>query len=384
MAGKITIRDIARLAGVSTTTVSRVLNQKPDVDQATREKILQIIAEHGFVPSVTASGLAGRSRLIGVLVPSFTWPIIPEIMRGIAEEVRDTSYELILYSVSDTTREYEECSVINRILTTQLTAGILAVLPGHLSQQIARLHTPQFPVVTIDDQDIPPITPWIGADNLSGGQLATTHLIDLGHQRIAHIQGPMKYLCSRERDQGYRQALQKGGLSWQAELALEGDFTEESGYKAASELFSRRQDQQPTAIFASSDLMAFGAITAAHEHGLRIPEDIALIGFDDIVFSTHVRPALTTIHQPFYEMGLQGMQLLLSLLQTPPIPPMPSTMERQYPRFNRVTRETSTPEVEITHGHHNTEPIRIQLATRLVVRSSCGSSPLTIPSIQRN
>src|SRR5579859_2283734 len=206
MAPRRTISDIARLAGVSKTTVSRVLNHKPDVDTATRERILRIVEEEGFIPSMTASGLAaGRSRLIGVLVPSFSWPFMGDVMRGAADVVANTPYELILYSMSETTRERDKSELINRILATQLTAGVLAIFPGHLAKYVARLHAPDFPVVIIDDQEVPPNVPWVGADNQPGAYTAVHHLLHLGHRRIAHIQGPMKYLCARERYQGYCQ-----------------------------------------------------------------------------------------------------------------------------------------------------------------------------------
>lgn len=351
MASKVTIRDIAHLAGVSTTTVSRVLNKKPDVDPLTRERILQIIAEHSFTPSVTASGLAGRSRLIGVLVPSFTWPFVPEIMSGIAQGVKDTSYELILYSVSDTTREHDESSVIDRILSTQLTAGILAVFPGHLSRQIVRLQKHNFPVVMVDDQGQTPMVPWVGADNVHGAYIAVRHLLQSGHRRIAHIQGPKEYLCSRNRHEGYCKALQEQGIAVAPELVIEGDFTEVTGFQAAHTLFALPYEQRPTAIFASSDLMAYGIITAAKECRLRIPDDISLIGFDDISSSALVRPALTTVRQPFYEMGRQGIEVLLATLH--------ATQTAQW-----LSAPAAQDDADYT---------RIELETRLVVRDSCGS-----------
>jgi LacI family transcriptional regulator len=157
MPRKATIRDIADLAGVSTATVSRVLNNKPDVDPATREKVLRIVEEQQFVPSITASGLPnGRSRLIGVLIPDLTWPLIPELMRGIGEVVGSTSYELILYSITDANHEKDRSDVIDRIVGTRLAAGLLAVFPGRSLKHLSELHSRDFPVVLIDDQGLPP------------------------------------------------------------------------------------------------------------------------------------------------------------------------------------------------------------------------------------
>src|SRR5205809_1795692 len=316
MPGKPTIQDIARLAGVSKTTISRVLNNKPDVDPATRERILRIIDEQGFIPSITAAGLAsGRRQLIGMLIPSFTWPLIPELMRGVAEVLEQTSYELVLYSINDTDLRRDRSEVINRVLATQLTAGLLAVFPGPASQDLTRLYQQGFPVVIIDDQ-LEQTTPWVGTDNTAGAYMAVRHLIKLGHRRIAHIQGPNEYLASHDRYNGYRQALLDEGITPDPELVLEGDFMPPTGRSCAKKLFELPLEKRPTAIFAATDQMAYGVLSAAEEHGISIPQDIALVGFDDDAPSAHVRPPLTTIRQPIYEMGKCGMELLLSLLST--------------------------------------------------------------------
>lgn len=367
MAGKRTIDDIARLAGVSKATVSRVLNHKPDVDPVTRERILHIMEEEGFVPSITASGLAGgRSRLIGVLVPSFTWPLIPDVMRGVAEVVGLTPYEMVLYSINDSLRENgSNGDVIDHILATKLTAGILAILPGSSSRHVVRLHKHGFPVVMIDDQDLPGELPWIGADNRTGAYEAVNHLLRLGHRRIAHIQGPMKHLCSRERYEGYRLALEEAGLKVDPELVLEGDFTPNGGRNVTSKFFSLPVERRPTAIFSASDPMAYGVLAAAEEYGLHIPRDIALVGFDDIASSAHVRPALTTVRQPFYEMGQHGIKLLLSMLNTQRIPTRNDTMLTSF--LSSIAKSSHI------EGEDDGGPVRIQLPTSLIVRASCGS-----------
>jgi LacI family transcriptional regulator len=315
MARKRTIADIAQLAGVSKATVSRVLNHKPDVDPSTRERILRIMEDVGFVPSITASGLAGgRSRLIGILVPSFTWPLIPDIVRGIAEVAGNTMYEIVLYSINDKTREDNKGDVIDHILSANLIAGLLAILPGQSSRYIVRLHQLGFPVVMIDDQALPPAMPWVGADNFTGAYDAACHLLNLGHRRIAHIQGPLQYLCSRERYRGYCQALQEADIPLDLELVIEGDFEISGGQSATNTLLTLPSERRPTAIFSGSDMMAYGALTTATAHGLRVPDDLALVGFDDIYSSAHMIPALTTVRQPFTEMGQRATELLLSLL----------------------------------------------------------------------
>src|SRR6266516_3975126 len=355
MPGKRTIEDIARLAGVSKTTVSRVLNHKPDVDPETRKRILRIIEEQGFVPSIAASGLASGGRnLIGILIPSWIWPLIPELMRGVAEIVEKTPYEVVLYRINDTDLKKDRSEVINRVLATQLTAGLLAVFPGEASQELTRLYKQGFPVVIIDDQR-EQTTPWVGADNVKGAYTAVRHLVQLGHRRIAHIAGPHEYLASHDRYNGYRQALLEVGIPLDPELVLEGNFLPPTGRACASKFFQLPPEKRPTAIFAATDQMAYGVLAAAEEYGIAIPQDVALVGFDDDEPSVHVRPPLTTVRQPYYEMGAQGLKLLLSLLHSPGgnIPSTKSTSER---------------------GMHLREdkPVRIQLTTSLIVRASCG------------
>jgi len=365
MARKPTIKEIALLANVSKTTVSRVLNHKPDVDPATRERILHIIEEQGFVASIPASGLAsGRRSLIGMLVPSWIWPLIPELMRGVAEVIEQTPYELVLYSINNADLKKDRSEVINRVLATQLTAGLLAVYPGEASQDLTRLYKQGFPVVIIDDQR-GQTTPWVGADNVTGAYIAVRHLIKLGHRRIAHIAGPDEYLVSHERYNGYRQALLEAGFIPDPDLVQKGDFMPPTGRSCASKLFELQADKRPTAIFAATDQMAYGVLAAAEEYGLSVPGDIALVGFDDDVPSAHVRPALTTIRQPNYELGQQGMKLLLSMLDAPDITG----------NGNQTTSSTGTFTADVERRTHSTngQPIRIQLPTSLVVRESCGS-----------
>ncbi len=315
MAKKLTIQDVARLAGVSKATVSRVLNQHQNVDPVTRERVMQVVNEQSFVPNLTASRLAGgRTRLLGAFVPSLTWPLIPELMRGIGDVVGETPYELILYSISDVRHEQDHSDVVDRIVGSNLAAGLLAVFPGPTAKHLVELHSEDFPVVLIDDQGQPPPAnvPWISVDNRDGAYQVTRHLLQLGHRRIAHIQGPLRYQVSRDRYQGYCDALEEAGITPDPQLVMVGDFMPPSGRVCASAFFEL--PDRPTAIFAGSDYMAYGAIAAAKHFGLRIPEDVAIAGFDDNKSSAHTEPSLTTVIQPFYEMGRRATTLLLSLL----------------------------------------------------------------------
>jgi LacI family transcriptional regulator len=379
MPGKHTIDDIARLAGVSKATISRVLNHKPDVDPTTRERILRIVEEVGFVPSVTATGLAsGRNHLVGALVPSFTWPFIADVIRGIAEAISETPYELVLYSIKDRLREKDTSDVIDSILAAKLTAGLLAIFPGSLSHYLVRLHKQGFPVVLVDDQRPPTSTPWVGADNYHGAHMAARHLIDLGHRRIAHIAGPHQHLCSQERCQGYTDALQEAGITVDSRLIVEGNFTTKGGRVAANALLTLPPEARPTAIFAANDQTAYGVMAAAEEHGLHIPRDIALVGFDDISSAAHVRPALTTVRQPFAEMGQHATELLLSMLHSSQHSTHHASSTRASTGRSPSAPASSTVDAAITFSEN--EPVRIQLPTRLVVRASCGS-PTPTPDL---
>lgn len=357
MAKKLTIEDIARLAGVSKTTVSRVLNHKADVDPDTRERVLRVIQEQNYVPSATAAGLAGgRSRLIGMLLPAWAWPLIHELTRGIIEVIKQTPYELVLYSINDEDIERDRSEVINRLLATELTAGLLAIFPAKASQNLTDLYKQGFPVVIIDDQEVQ-TTPWVGADNFTGAYQAVRHLIKLGHTRIAHIKGPQEYLVSHDRYRGYCQALAEAGITPDPELVLVGDFMPPSGRACASKLFELPPEKRPTAIFTSSDQMAYGVLAAAEEYGISIPRDVALVGFDDDEPSVHTRPALTTVRQPLYEMGQRGIELLLSLLDKPQQPSAWAFRQRGAGR----------------NAHAENAPARILLPTELIVRASCGA-----------
>jgi LacI family transcriptional regulator len=356
MPDRVTIQDIARLAGVSKATVSRVINQKPDVDDVTRERILRIVDEHDFVPNVAASGLAGgRTHLLGVLVPSLTWPLMPQIMLGIGECVEQSMYELVLYSMS---QQQDYLGALDRIVSSRLTAALLAIFPGKAKDHLLSLHGQGFPIVMLDDQSTPSALPWVGTDHRAGAQEAVKHLIELGHRDIAHISGPLSYKVSRDRQEGYLEALHEAGVAVPPEFILEGDFRVPSGASCGRRLLEARR--RPTAIFAGNDLMAYGVMQAARDLGLQIPDDLALVGFDDIASSAHMRPPLTTVHQPFYEMGQRSTSLLLSLAEASRtrVPPSLHSMR---------VHERDTPAAA-------PEPIRIQLPSTLIVRASSTSA----------
>lgn len=356
MTKKLTIQDIARLAGVSHSTVSRVLNKKPDVDAATRERVLRVMEEQGFVPNLAATRLAGgRSQIVGILAPplfwpyiadialgeigsTLQWPIVPEIMRGVTEFLGTTPYELLLYSISQQ-RDHRE--IIQRILATQLISGLLAILPGDATEQLTKVHEQGLPVVLIDDQETHHDIPWVGTDNRYGAYLAVKHLLALGHRRIGHIRG--LFACSEERFQGYCDALYEARIPLDPALVLQGDFAPASGQACARTFLG--MPERPTAVFVGNDQMAYGVLAIAQQQGVRVPEEVAVVGFDDIPLSGYIRPSLTTVHQPFFEIGQRAAELLLSLIESP-------------------ADTTQTAQDDAQH---------IQLATSLTVRESCGA-----------
>ncbi len=376
MPARLTIRDIARLAGVSTATVSRVLNQRPDVDPATRERILRIVAEQGFVPSISAAGLAGgRTQLLGMLVPSLTWGFMPTIMSGVADIIEQTSYELVLYCLS---HKQERSAVIDRILASKLIDGLLAVYPDgatrpgdsgredhRMSRYLTQLYEADFPVVIIDDQGTHERTPWISPDNRTGAEEAVRHLIDLGHRRIAHVQAPEQYLCSRDRYEGYVSALRSAGLAVDPEIVITGDFTTATGHEGASRLFAL--PDPPTAVFAANDSMAIGVLSAAAARGLRVPEDVAVVGFDDAAPAAYAHPPLTTVRQPFFEMGQRAAEVLVALAEAPRPPTNGGNGANGWQRH-------AAPVKAFSMASWQTEPVHIQLPTRLVIRESCGAA----------
>jgi LacI family transcriptional regulator len=370
---KLTIRDIAELAGVSTATVSRVLNQKPDVDADTRDRILRIVHEHQYVPSITASSLAGgRSRLLGVLVPTLTWPLMPHVMQGIAEVIEQTTYELVLYSISHRT---DRSALIDRILAARLIDGLIAAYPDGIapvetagdavrdaSRHLAELYQQGFPVVILDDQSLPGSMPWVGPDNRVGAYEAVRHLVRLGHRHIAHVRGPLNYQCSHDRYAGYRQALEEAHIAIDPALVFQGDFCPSGGEAATRHLLDLADP--PTAIFAANDQMAYGVLAVAKERGLRLPGDLAVIGFDDTELAVHSSPALTTVRQPFEEMGKRAAELLLALVDAPR-----ALGPAWHDRLTHLAR---------ARGDTGADPIHIQLPTALVVRQS---SDIQVPVV---
>jgi LacI family transcriptional regulator, galactose operon repressor len=327
-----TIREIADLAGVSIATVSRVLNGRDDVSDETRAAVRRVVEEHGYTANRSARGLSGgRTGLVGVLVP-LVYPVyFSALLSGAAEALYEQDLRVLL---SPTGHEHDrEVSLLDR-LVHGATDGALIVLPEESSDELERLLDEGFRFVVIDPRlPLDDRIASVSAANTSGADQAMQHLLGLGHRRIAAILGPRGWVATEDRRRGYHGALAAAGILPDPALEATSDFEIGGGRSAARRLLELADP--PTAIFAFNDNLAIGAIQAARARGLHVPDDLSVVGFDDVEHATIVSPALTTVRQPLAEMGRTAVSLLMRLL------------ERQ--RF---------------------ETLHVELGTRLVVRES--------------
>jgi LacI family transcriptional regulator len=309
----VTIFDVAREAGVSYATVSRVLNNKDHVKPEKREAVLRAMVRLGYVANQQARSLAGgRSRVVGLLVQGLESSYTGEVVRGIDEALVAAQYDLMLYT---THRRKTKESVYVAAISRGMADGLLLSLPRDPAAYIETLRRQNFPYVLIDHQGIGDEHRSVGATNWQGAVDATRHLIELGHRRIGFITGAMELGCAVDRLAGYKAALGEYGIAADPDLIYEGDFVRSTGFARARELLAL--PDPPTAIFASNDEMALGTIQAAHDCGLRVPDDLSVVGFDDIPPAAMVYPPLTTVRQPLAQMGRIATQMLLRLIDNP-------------------------------------------------------------------
>ncbi|HZQ16188.1 MAG TPA: LacI family DNA-binding transcriptional regulator [Gaiellaceae bacterium] len=310
--GRTTIRDIADLAGVSIATVSRVLNDRPDVAPDTRETVLQVVREHGFNRSRAARGLSrGRTGFVGLTLPLVADAYFGPILSGASEALYEADLRIVL---SPTLHEHDrEVSLLER-LVSESTDGAILILPEESEEELKALKAQGYPFVVVDPRERPPAgIPCVSAMHASGAQQATTHLLELGHRRIGAIAGQEHWYATEERLLGMRAALAGHGILPDPELIRFSDWQEPRGVEAAEELLSLKDP--PTAIFAFNDNVAIGALNAARDRGLRVPEELSIVGFDDTAQATIVRPQLTTVRQPLAELGRMGVSLLTRLIE---------------------------------------------------------------------
>jgi LacI family transcriptional regulator len=339
--GKLTVEQIAKLSGVSRSTVSRVINNHPNVKPHVRQRVMEVIAETGYYPNPAARSLASqRSGIIGLVIPRavqslFTDPYYPRLMQGVAQACNANDYTLSLFLFHT---EDEEQKLYPRVLRIGLIDGLIVSASQIGDPLISQLIDNCVPFVMVGRPNDLPGVSFVNVDNAVGVYTAISHLIRLGYKRIATITGPLNTTVGLDRRQGYLDALNDRNHSIDEGLIIEGDFTELGGYAAMQRLIPH----QPDAVFIASDTMAFGALRALRETGLSVPDDIAVMGFDDLPTSALADPPLTTIRQPIRRVGAQAVETLIDILTNGPEPPR-----------------------------------RIALATELIIRSSCPSETIT-------
>jgi LacI family transcriptional regulator len=305
--GRVTITDVARMAGVSVATVSKVMNGRYGVAPATFERVMGIVNELGYETSLIAASLRrSKTNVIGVLVTEFE-PYSAELLKGISAAAHGTGYELLAYAgwAEDSPRDGWERRSLSRLAGTLIDGAIL-VTPTVLMPETS------VPVVAIDPHTGRGGPSTVDSDNIGGARAATDHLLQLGHTRIAHLRGRADLESSHLREQGYRASLEAAGVPVDPELVLDGEYRRKEGRERTLELLDR--SAPPTAIFAANDLSALGAIAAAQELGLRVPQDVSVIGFDDIPEAGRSAPSLSTFAQPLHAMGAEAFRMLIDLL----------------------------------------------------------------------
>lgn len=310
----ITIYDVARVAGVGISTVSRVLNENDNVSPQTRRKVLEAIETLGYKPNLMARNLSRtRVRSVGVVLSYLTNPFQVAVLQGIERTLAQAEVDLIIFSLDSQDRRN---TLLESLSEGRRSDGLIVVSFSLPSTSLARFQRYNIPVVVTDNYD--KHLPSVFVDNVYGGYLATQHLLSLGHRRIAYIQdhfkapnGPHGNWPGLDRRRGYTQGLLEAGLEVDLRLIHEGDgHTRQRGYEAAATLLT--QPDPPTAIFAASDMLALGVLEYARSRRLNVPEKLAVVGFDDIELASFA--GLTTIRQPMQQMGSEAAQLVLALM----------------------------------------------------------------------
>jgi LacI family repressor for deo operon, udp, cdd, tsx, nupC, and nupG len=305
------IYDVAKLANVSIATVSRVITNAHPVTERTKSKVLKAIEELNYQPNISARHLRRmETNLILVVVPDITNSFFSRVLRGIEYQAANNGYEVLLV---DTENNIErENKYLNILRQKQADGAIL--LTARMNKDVLEGIASEYPVVLACEYLEGSKIPTISIDNISSARKATEHLINLGHRRIACICGPSHIVLGRDRLKGYQQAMNQHEIRIDSVLVQEGDFSFESGYNLMMKFLAL--ENAPTAVFAASDEMALGVIKAAKEYGFNVPNEISVVGFDDIKFASIFEPSLTTVSQPAFEMGVKAAEMLVKLMNT--------------------------------------------------------------------
>lgn len=333
----LTLESVAELAGVSRSTVSRVINDQVGVRDDVRQRVLQVIEQTGYQPNLAARALASnRSGIIGLVIPHavstlFSDPYFPRLTQGITQtcNINDLNLTLFLFH-----NEGEEEKLSSRVVNAGFLDGVIIASSHSEDPLIPILVQNKMPLVVIGRQDSYPQVSFVDVDNFNGAYAATSHLLRLGRTRIGYISGPQNMVAASDRYAGFRQAMVDKSRAYDEDLYFEGDFTEATGYVGMQRMLHLR----PEAVVCASDQLAFGAWRAAREAGLQVPHDIALTGFDDLMPPDTGRPRLTTIRQPVVRSGMEAVNMLIDIIENGMTPPR-----------------------------------RVILDTQLVIRESCGA-----------
>lgn len=336
MSSRLTIMEIAKQAGVSRSTVSRVINDDPKVNSDTRERVRSLMQTLNYHPNIAARGLAaGRTRILGLVIPMgvgalFSDPYFPLLIQGICAACSHHDYSTMLWLAEP---EYER-RIIRQILQSSMIDGVIVAAPMLQDPLIEALTQSEMPFILIGRYPGNGLVSYVDVDNRKSARDAVMYFLRLGYQRIATIAGPQNHVAGIDRLDGYKDALRARGILPDPKLIAEADFSQDGGYSAMQQLLPHA----PQAVFCASDAMALGALRALREAGKRVPEDIAVIGYDDLPFAARADPPLTTVRQPIDRAGLIAAETLMDFIQEP-----------------------------------DTAPRRVILPTELAIRKSCGA-----------
>jgi len=303
-----TLKQVAQLAGVDSSTVSRVINNDPSlsIKLETRERILKAIKELNYSPNLAARNLKNReTKILGLAITDFFNPVMASIIHGAELRANKEGYNLLVYSA-----EQDESKIINSLIDRRID-GLLISSPKFDDEDILRLNDKNLPIVSVN-RKVLGMKNFVAVNDIQGSKLGVKHLIEFGHKKIAHISGPLYTTTGLERLMGYRTAINEENIKFISEYVQESDYSIEGGYTAMKNLLSL--SNPPTAVFASSVLIALGAMKAIHEEGFTIPNDISLVGFHDVYFADTISPSLTTVKMPLEEMGNAAIGKLIDII----------------------------------------------------------------------
>ena len=329
---------VAKMSGVSRSTVSRVINDDPNVSEKTRTKVLEVVRQLNYEPNAAARSLAaGRTRVLGLVIPRgvsalFTDPYFPILIQGISSACNAHDHSVMLWLAEP---EYER-RTIRQIMHSGLIDGVIMASQLNDDPVGQALLEGDLPFILVGRHPTQPNVNYVDVDNENAAREAVTHLLQLGRRRVAALTGPENMIAGLDRKTGYLAALRQRGLPIDSNLIVEGDFSQAGGYAAMQRLLPHH----PDAVFAASDSMAAGALHALREAGRDVPEEVAVVGFDDMPFAAQTTPALTTVRQPTHRVGVMAAETLIDLIENSDSP---------------------------------AQPRRIVLPTELVIRQSCGA-----------